>query len=392
MTSALRAAGRALAIIDRSAPGAERIAARVSNIKLLCEAVHREIILLGKELSDCKWSGDYLLDPLWDQPEHNGKSRTWDIWLKKVQCFVLRTGKEEVYIDDTNAANLMAFSACFATLAAENRKREAQGILPLPLPNTHAQIGPFQKLFDRVEDWSAEDEWPEDVKAIAPDNAIRDTQPPYAEEQPSFLAKWADICDTLPVDKRQTKDGLMAPPPRDFSRNYLKREAEIARKEKEAAEAKDKPAAESSDSMAITVGKKKQSSETASSGATAKQPKAPQKSQEEKEAEVHEAALRKDIMDYRNGLHNLRTSADALEARLKNILVKNGDGRLAEMRKRTDLGVYSVDNDLELLRGAVETCQRVFRLATEPYTPPTPISRAEVAADAVVDVTQAVTS
>ena len=291
-----------------------------------------------------------------------------------------------------NAGTLMAFSSCFATLAAENRKRDAEGLLPLPLPNTHAQIDPYQGLFDRVDDWSPATEWPDDVKAMAHENAIDKTLAPYAEDQPRFLAKWAEICAALPIEKRETKDGLMAPPPRDFSRQYLTREAEIARKEKEAAEAKDKPPAESSDSEAIVVGKKKQSSATASSGATAKQPKAPQKSQEEKEAEAHEAALQKDIRDYRNGLHHLRTSADALEAKLKNILVKNGDGRLAEMRKRTDLGVYSVDNDLELLRGAVETCQRVFRLATEPYTPPTPISREDAAADAVVDVTQAATS
>ena len=386
MTSALHATRRQLTAIDESAPAADRIAARVSNINILCEAVHREIILLGKELSDCKWSGEYLMDLRWEEPKYKDKPRTWAYWLKEVRPFVLRTGREEVSLTDKNAGPLMAFSSCYATLAAENRRREAQGLLPLPLPNTQSQIDPYQGLFDRVDDWSAAKEWPAEVLANAHSNAIRDTLAPYAEDQQRFLAKWSEICGALPIEKRETKDGLMAPPNRDFSQNYLTREAEIARKEKEAAEAKDKPAAESSDSNAITVGKKKQSSETASSGATAKKPEAPEKSKEEKEAEAHEAALQQDIRDYRNGLHNLRTSADALEARLKNILVKNGDGRLAEMRKRTDLGVYSVDNDLELLRGAVETCQRVFRLATEPYTPPAPIAREEVAADAVVDV------
>lgn len=358
--------------IAADAIGVDRIGARISNIELLCNAVHREILLLGKELSDCKWSGDYLLDPLWSDPKSQDKSRTWGGWLK-LRAFVLRSGNSETRLDDTKAANLMAYSSCYATLAAENRRREAQGSLPLPLPTGHSQLQPYQSLFTRVDDWNAADEWSEDVLSVASGNAVRCTEGPYAEDQSKFLVKWEEICATLPVEKRQTVDGLMAPPPRNFSQNYLTREREIAKKQREAEEAKNKPQKE--EQPALVVGAKKQSAKTAAAGAQVKPPKQPEKSQEELEAEAHEAALRKDIMDYRNDLHNLRVSADALEARLKNILARSGDGRLAEMRARTDLNVYSVHDDLNLLRGAVEACQRIYRLATEPYVAPQPISR-----------------
>ncbi|MEY4443742.1 MAG: hypothetical protein RL442_2742, partial [Pseudomonadota bacterium] len=79
-----------LLVVDQSAPGIERIKARVANINVLCDAVHREILLLGRELSDCKWYGEYLLDPRWDDPKHKGKTRTWDHWLSGVRAFSLR--------------------------------------------------------------------------------------------------------------------------------------------------------------------------------------------------------------------------------------------------------------------------------------------------------------
>jgi hypothetical protein len=376
MASVLVPAPRELIAVDSTASVIDRIEARVANIELLCNAVYREILLLGNELSECKWSGDYLLDPKWNEPDNAARPRTWINWLKHARKFVLRQESSEIKIDEKKAANLMAWSSCYATLAAENRERQSRGLLPLPLPTTHAQLQPYQALFTRVDDWSAEEAWPEEVKAVAHSNAIRDTEPPYAEEQPRFLAKWEEICSTMPVEKRQTPDGLMAPPTRDFSQNYLTREREIALKERKAKEAKNKPPEE--EKPALTVGSKPQSSQTRAAGTSTKPPKAPEKSQEQLEAEAHEAALRKDITDYRNGLHNLRVSADALEALLKNILVKNGDGRLAEMRARTDLGIYAVDEDMGLLRGAVETCQRIYKLVTEPYVPPTPISRHEV--------------
>lgn len=385
MASVLVPAPRELTTVDPTASGVDRIETRVANIELLCNAVYREILLLGNELSECKWSGDYLLDPKWNEPEHADRSRTWADWLQHVRKFVLRQESSETKIDVKKAANLMAWSSCYATLADANRDRQARGLLPLPLPTTHAQLQPFQGLFARVDDWSAGEAWSEDVKAVAHSNAIRDTEPPYAEEQPRFLSKWEEICATLPVDKRQTPDGLMAAPPRDFSQNYLTRERKIAEAERKAKEAKGKPSG--GEKPALTVGSKAQSSKKRAAGASTKLPVTTKKSKEQLEAEAHEAALRKDITDYRNGLHNLRVSADALETLLKNILVRNGDGRLAEMRARTDLGVYAVDDDMGLLRGAVETCQRVYKLATEPYIPPTPISRHEVdPATATVEV------
>jgi len=213
-------APRELIAVDSTAAGVERIEARIANIELLCNAVYREILLLGNELSECKWSGDYLLDPKWDEPDHADRPRTWVNWLQHIRKFVLRQESRETKIDRNKAANLMAWSSCYATLAAENRERQARGLLPLPLPTSHAQLEPFQALFTRVDDWSAEEAWSEDVKAVAHSNAIEKTEPPYAEEQPRFLAKWEEICSTMPVDKRQTPDGLMAPPPRNFSQNY----------------------------------------------------------------------------------------------------------------------------------------------------------------------------
>ena len=42
------------------------------------------------------------------------------------------------------------------------------------------------------------------------------------------------------------------------------------------------------------------------------------------------------------------------------------------------MGVYSVDDDVAKLRDAVLVCQSIYKLITEPYTPPAPISRHEV--------------
>ena len=46
-----------------------------------------------------------------------------------------------------------------------------------------------------------------------------------------------------------------------------------------------------------------------------------------------------------------------------------------------------MDKDVELLRDAVVTLQDVFKLASEPYTPPAPMPRSQdVASDVVIDV------
>jgi hypothetical protein len=83
---------------------------------------------------------------------------------------------------------------------------------------------------------------------------------------------------------------------------------------------------------------------------------------------------------------NLQQSAESLQAFLKNTLAREGSEAYLTQMRGLDLGIYSVGNDIELLRGAVTTLQGVFRLATEPYTPPTPIRREDAAADAVIDL------
>jgi hypothetical protein len=348
----------------------DRVIQRIANIETLCNAVYREVLLLGNELSECKWKGEYLVDPLWDQPEHKDKSRNWKDWLK-LRGFVLRQGERDIQIQEQQAYSFMAWASCTATLYKINEERSD----PLPLPTNPSQLTPYQGLFERVEDWSAADEWSDDVIAKASPNALRDTGAPYAENQARFIATWEKVCQTIPIDKRTTSDGLLAPPSVNLSKQYFSREKAIRD-----AEAKAKKAAEeeAKNSGATTVGNKPQTFETRKKGATAKPPKKPSVSAEELARQAAEASLVKDIQDYRNALHNLRVSADALETILKNILVRGGDERLVLMRQRTDMGIFSVHDDMELLRGAVETCQAVFRLATEKYQRPEPISRHEV--------------
>ena len=329
--------------------------------------------MLGNELSECKWTGEYFLDPLWDEPEHKDKTRTWAGWLK-LRGFVLRQGEKDIQIQESQSYSLMAWASCTATLYKANEER----IDPLPLPTNPSQLTPYQALFERVEDWSAADEWSDDVLQKASSNALEKTGAPYAENQAKFVQTWEKVCQTIPMEKRKTADGLLAPPPRDLSNKYFSREKAIRD-----AEAKAKKAAEeeANNPPATTVGNKPQTPETKAKAKTAKPPQKPKASAEELARQAAEVAFVKDIQDYRHALHNLRVSADALEALLKNILVRGGDERLVAMRQRTDMGIFSVHDDMELLRGAVETCQSVFRLATEKYQRPEPISRHEVGAE-----------
>ena len=371
MTSSLATAPTsAIRPVDPNDTALDRVIQRIANIETLCNAVFREVLLLGNELSECKWTGEYLLDPKWDEPELGGKSRTWENWLK-MRGFILRQGDRDIQVDHKQAASLMAWASCTATLYRVNEER----VDPLPLPTNPSQLTPYQALFERVEDWSAAEEWGDDVLEKASSNALEKTGAPYAENQARFVATWEKVCQTIPMEKRTTSDGLLAPPPVNLSKQYFSREKAIRD-----AEAKAKKAAEeeAKNPPATTVGNKPQTSETKKKGKAATPPKKPKVSAEELARQAAEAALVKDIQDYRHALHNLRVSADALEAMLKNILVRGGDERLAEMRQRTDMGIFSVHDDMELLRGAVQTCQTVFRLATEKYQRPEPISRHEV--------------
>lgn len=370
MTSALATATTtAIKPIDPSDAALDRVIQRIANIETLCNAVYREVLLLGNELSECKWKGEYLVDPLWDQPEHKDKSRNWKDWLK-LRGFVLRQGDKDIQVEDKTAASLMAWTSCTATLYKVNEERD----FPLPLPTNPSQLTPYQSLFERVDDWSAAEAWSDDVLEKATPNALRDTGAPYAENQARFVTIWEEVCSKLPIEKRTTSDNLLAPPPKTFSEQYFSRKKAIrdadAKAKKAAEEEKNNP-------PATTVGNKPQSNSTKEKVKTATPPQKPKISAEELARQAAEVAFVKDIQDYRHALHNLRVSADALETLLKNILVRGGDERLIAMRQRTDMGIFSVDDDMDLLRGAVETCQNVFRLATEQYQRPEPISRHE---------------
>ena len=371
MTSLLATASTsAIKPVDPSDAALDRVIQRIANIETLCNAVYREVLLLGNELSECKWTGEYFLDPKWDDPEFQDKSRTWENWLK-MSGFVLRQGDKDIQVQDKTAASLMAWASCTATLYKINEERD----FPLPLPTNPSQLTPYQSLFERVDDWSAAETWSDDVLEKASSNALGKTGAPYAENQARFVEVWEEVCSKLPIEKRTTSDNLLAPPPKTFSEEYFRRKKAIRD-----AEAKAKKAAEEekNNPPATTVGNKPQSNSTKEKVKTARPPQKPKVSAEELARQAAEVAFVKDIQDYRHALHNLRVSADALETLLKNILVRGGDERLDAMRQRTDMGIFSVKDDMDLLRGAVETCQNVFRLATEQYQRPEPISRHEV--------------
>jgi hypothetical protein len=84
------------------------------------------------------------------------------------------------------------------------------------------------------------------------------------------------------------------------------------------------------------------------------------------------------VRDYRLKLNNLQQSAESLEAFIKNTLAREGSESYLQELRRQEMGVYSVDDDINKLRDAVLVCQSVFKLITEPYAPPAPISRHEV--------------
>ena len=371
MTSLLATASTsAIKPVDPSDAALDRVIQRIANIETLCNAVYREVLLLGNELSECKWTGEYFLDPKWDDPEFQDKSRTWENWLK-MRGFVLRQGDKDIQVQDKTAASLMAWASCTATLYKVNQERD----FPLPLPTNPSQLTPYQSLFERVDDWSAAETWSDDVLSVASPNALEKTGAPYAEQQNRFVEAWEKVCSIIPMEKRETSDRRLAPPSKSFSEQYFSREKAIRD-----AEARAKKAAEeeAKNPPATTVGNKPQTPETKEKGKKATPPKKTRASAEELARQAAEVAFIKDIQDYRHGLHNLRVSADALETLLKNILVRGGDERLIAMRQRTDMGIFSVHDDMDLLRGAVETCQNVFRLATDKYQRPDPISRHEV--------------
>jgi Txe/YoeB family toxin of Txe-Axe toxin-antitoxin module len=191
------------------------------------------------------------------------------------------------------------------------------------------------------------------------------------------IAAWQEAYESIPPEKRIRK-GEPRPPTKTESEDYLRKKEGLkqlkAREEREIEEAK---------RDALTVGEKpadpvKQAAAAAPPRATAKAKPAPKKSAEELEAERRSFQIQDDVRSYRLKLNNLQQSAESLEAFIKNTLAREGSECYLRELRQQEMGIYSVDDDVAKLKNAVLVCQSVFRLITEPYVPPAPISRHEV--------------
>jgi len=67
-----------------------------------------------------------------------------------------------------------------------------------------------------------------------------------------------------------------------------------------------------------------------------------------------------------------------LDAFLRNTLAREGSESYLRELRQVDRGIFSVSDDIQKLRDAVVVCQSIYKLITEPYSPPEPISRHEV--------------
>lgn len=364
-----------LQAVNKELPPEQRCAVRKENIRLLCDLDWRGRLLLGAELSDMKWSGDFTRDTVWS---YEDKARSWKEWLKR--CGFGLDGGDTLMSDNT-ANTLIMWSVLYACFADENQRRAERGQLPLPLPTSVSQLRPYASLMRRVDDWQPP------ALDQAGNQTSFDMEPPFAADQSEVIAAWEAAWETIPPEKRIRK-GEPVPPTETVSRQYFAEREGLkqlkAREERELQEAKQ---------QALTVGQRPASPERQQAAAapppprTPRQPAPPKKSEAEIEAERRAYQLQQDARDYRLKLMNLQQSAESLRAFLKNTLAREGsEAYLTELRG-LDLGIYSVGKDIDLLRGAVTTLQDVFRLATEPYTPPAPMPRSEdVAADVVINV------
>lgn len=366
-----------LQAVNKELPPEQRCAIRKENIRLLCDLDWRGKLLLGAELSDMKWSGDFTRDTVWSADE---KARGWTEWLKRCR-FALDGGDNLMSHNTANA--LIMWSVLYACFADENQRRAERGQLPLPLPTSVSQLRPYASLMRRVDDWQP----PELDRSHPSDHAgAFDMEPPFAADQVEVIAAWEAAWETIPPEKRIRK-GEPVPPSEPVSRQYFaEREGLKQLKQREEREL------EEARRPALTVGAKPASAERQQAAAappprTERKPAPPKKTEAEIEAERRAYQVQQDARDYRLKLMNLQQSAESLRAFLKNVLSREGtEAYLTELRN-VEAGIYSVNKDVELLRGAVVTLQEVFKLATEPYTPPAPMPRSEeVAADVVINV------
>jgi hypothetical protein len=345
----------------------QRCSIGIRNIELLCDLDWRGRLLLGSELSRMKWSGDFSRDDVWRPDE---QARGWAEWLKR-RDFKLEGGEKP--ISDNTATTLIMWSVLYANFVAVNEQRAQRGMLPLPLPTSVSQLRPYASMMRRVDDWQ-----PPELNRSHPSNhaGAFDLQPPFAESQPEVLAAWQEAYESIPPDKRQ-RQGQPRPPTETESTDYLRKKEGLkllkAREEREIEEAK----------YTLTVGEKpadpaKQQAAAAPPRAKAKPKPAPKKSAEELEAERRAFQIQDDVRSYRLKLNNLQESAESLEAFIKNTLAREGsESYLRELRQQ-EMGIYSVSDDVAKLRDAVVVCQSIYKLITEVYTPPEPISRHEV--------------
>lgn len=342
----------------------QRCSIGIRNIELLCDLDWRGRLLLGAELSRMKWSGDFTRDDVWRPDE---KARGWNEWLKR-RDFRLEGGEKTMHEETANT--LMMWSVLYANFVAVNEQRVERGLLPLPLPTSVSQLRPYASMMRRVDDWQ-----PPQLDQSGNATSF-DMQAPFAEHQPEVLAAWQEAYESIPPDKRERK-GQPRPPTETESKDYLRKKEGLkqlkAREEREIEEAKQD---------ALTVGEKpadpaKQQAAAAAPSKTKKKA-APKKSAEELEAERRAFQIQDDVRSYRIKLNNLQQSAESLEAFIKNTLAREGsESYLRELRQQ-QMGFYSVDDDVAKLRDAVMVCQSIYKLITEPYTPPAPISRHEV--------------
>jgi len=338
----------------------QRCSICIVNIELLCDLDWRGRLLLGAELSRLKYSGDFTRDDVWRPDE---TARGWGEWLKR-RDFRLEGG--ESAISEPTAKALVMWSVLYANFAAENESRAERNLLPLPLPTSLAQLRPYAAMMQRVDDWQQ----PE----LSRKGGGAEMQPPFAEHQPHVIRSWQEAFESIPPDKR-TRKGELRPPTETESKDYFRKKEGLkqlkAREEKEIQEA------------ALSVGAKpadpaRQSAAAAPPRPKAKPKPAPKKSQAELEAERRAYQIQDDVRSYRLKMNNLQQSAESLEAFIKNTLAREGsESYLRELRQQ-EMGIYSVDNDVEKLRDAVVVCQSIYKLITEAYQQPEPISRHEV--------------
>jgi hypothetical protein len=342
----------------------QRCSISVANIELLCDLDWRARLLLGAELSRMKWSGDFSRDSVWTAGD---KARGWSDWLKR-RDFRLEGGDRAIHEETANT--IIMWSVLYAGFVAENESRAERGLMPLPLPTSVSQLRPYQSMMRRVDDWTPP---PLDQ---AGNTTSYEMEPPFAEAQPEVITAWQEAFEAIPPEKRERKGEYRAPTQKE-SAEYLRRKQGLQqlkeREDREIEEAKRE---------ALTVGSKPADPERQAKAAAppkaTKKPAPPKKSAEELEAERRQFQVQQDVRDYRLKLNNLQQSAESLEAFIKNTLAREGsESYLRELRQQ-DMGVYSVSDDIKKLRDAVVVCQSIYKLITEPYQPPAPISRREV--------------